>query len=114
MGPVAPPGHPARRGSIVYLNHRGTNLSVDIGIAHVRDVVMPALQEIDGCVGELSLVVDQQSGVTRHQRLGDLGEAMRASVERRWHPSATAPRWFAGSAQVENGTSPCCTATTVA
>ena len=35
--------------------------SIDVGIAHIRDVALPALQRMDGFIG-LSLLVDRDSG----------------------------------------------------
>jgi heme-degrading monooxygenase HmoA len=54
--------------------------SIDAGIAHVRDEVMPRLQEVDGCVG-LSLLADQQAGRCIVTTAWETEEAMRASEE---------------------------------
>ncbi|OBF62173.1 hypothetical protein A5756_01440 [Mycobacterium sp. 852002-53434_SCH5985345] len=75
-------------------------LSVDIGIAHVRDIVMPALMEIDGCVG-LSLLVDRQSGTCIATSSWDSIDAMRASAERVAPIRDQAALMFDGSARVE-------------
>jgi hypothetical protein len=75
-------------------------LSVDIGIAHVRDVVMPALTEIDGCAG-LSLLVDRQSGTCIATSSWDSIDAMRASAERVAPIRDQAALMFDGSARVE-------------
>ena len=75
-------------------------LSVDIGIAHVRDVVMPALQEIDGCVG-LSLLVDRQSGTCIATSSWETIEAMRAGAERVAPIRDRAALMFDGSARIE-------------
>lgn len=75
-------------------------LSVDIGIAHVRDVVMPALMEIDGCVG-LSLLVDRQSGTCIATSSWETIEAMRASAERVAPIRDRAALMFDGSARIE-------------
>ncbi len=75
-------------------------LSVDIGIAHVRDIVMPALTEIDGCVG-MSLLVDRQSGTCIATSSWDSIDAMRASAERVAQIRDQAALMFDGSARVE-------------
>lgn len=75
-------------------------LSVDIGIAHIRDVVMPAMQEMDGCVG-VSLLVDRQSGTCIATSAWESIETMRASAERVAPIRDRAALMFDGSAQVE-------------
>jgi heme-degrading monooxygenase HmoA len=54
--------------------------SVDAGVAHIRDAVMPRLQEVDGCVG-LSLLADQRTGRCIVTTSWETEEAMRASAE---------------------------------
>lgn len=75
-------------------------LSIDIGIAHVRDVVMPALTEIDGCVG-LSLLVDRQSGTCIATSSWESIDAMRGSDTRVAPIRDRAALMFDGSARVE-------------
>ncbi len=75
-------------------------LSVDIGIAHVRDVVMPALKEFDGFVG-LSLLVDRQSGVSILTSSWETMAAMRGSAERVAIIRDQAALMFDGSARLE-------------
>jgi quinol monooxygenase YgiN len=55
--------------------------SIDAGIAHVRDEVMPELQGMAGCVG-ISLLVNRQSGRCIVTTAWETEEAMRASMER--------------------------------
>lgn len=54
--------------------------SIDSGIEHIREEVMPALQQIDGYVG-VSLLVDRQSGRCIATTAWETDEAMRASAE---------------------------------
>jgi heme-degrading monooxygenase HmoA len=74
--------------------------SIDAGIAHMRDTVMPALEGIPGCVG-LSLLVDRTSGRCIATSSWDSEEAMRASAETIRPIRDQAAELFGGSAQVE-------------
>jgi hypothetical protein len=97
----APP--PRQEGLVVYARSttiQAQPLSVDIGTAHVRDVVMPALREIDGYVG-LSLLVDRQSGACIATSAWNTLAAMRASAERVAPVRDRAAMMFDGSARVE-------------
>ena len=74
---------PRRKGWTVYA--RSTTIqaqpsSIDAGVAHIRDDVMPRLQEVDGCVG-LSLLADKQTGRCILTTAWETEEAMRASAE---------------------------------
>jgi hypothetical protein len=74
--------------------------SIDAGIAHIRNEVMPALEQIDGCVG-LSLLVDRESGRCIATSAWETEEAMRASAERVRPLRDRAAEMFGGSATVE-------------
>ena len=74
--------------------------SIDAGIAHIRDSVMPALEGIDGCVG-VSLLVNRESGRCIATSSWESEEAMRASEESIRPIRERAAELFAGSAQVE-------------
>lgn len=74
--------------------------SIDAGIAHIRDEVMPALQAIDGCVG-VSLLVDRQSGRCIATSAWESDEAMHASAEQIQPIRDRAAQMFGGPATVE-------------
>ena len=79
---------------------QGQPSSIDAGIAHMRDSVMPALEGIDGCVG-LSLLVDRTSGRCIATTSWESEEAMRASEQSIRRIRDRAAELFGGSAQVE-------------
>ena len=74
--------------------------SIDAGIAHMRDTVMPALEGIPGCLG-LSLLVDRTSGRCIATSSWDSEEAMRASEETMRPIRDQAAELFGGSTQIE-------------
>ena len=74
--------------------------SIDTGIAHVRDTVMPALDEgVEGYTG-LSLLVDRSSGRCIATSAWQSEEAMRASAES-IRPIRYPADVFGGTADVE-------------
>jgi len=74
--------------------------SIDAGIAHVRDEVMPALQAMAGFVG-LSLLVDRQSGRCIATSAWETEEAMRASAEELRPIRDRAAQMFGGTADTD-------------
>jgi hypothetical protein len=74
--------------------------SIDAGIAYVRDVVMPALQQMDGCMG-LSLLVDRGSGRCIATSSWKTDKAMHASGEQVLPLQQRAAEIFGGSPTVD-------------
>jgi quinol monooxygenase YgiN/heme-degrading monooxygenase HmoA len=74
--------------------------SIDDGIAHVRDEVLPAIMGVDGCVG-LSLLVDRQSGRCIATSAWQSAGAMLASEEQVRPLRDRAAEIFGGSSQVD-------------
>jgi hypothetical protein len=73
---------------------------IDTGIAHVRDVVLPVLTAMPGCVG-LSLLVDRDSGRCIATSAWQSADALRASAEEIHPIRYRAVDAFGGTAQVE-------------
>ncbi|WP_081286907.1 antibiotic biosynthesis monooxygenase [Mycobacterium colombiense] len=74
--------------------------SIDAGIAHVRDEVMPALQGMPGCIG-VSLLVDRRSGRCIATSAWESEESMRTSGETVTPIRDRASEMFGGTADVE-------------
>ncbi|OBI48139.1 hypothetical protein A5707_18500 [Mycobacterium kyorinense] len=75
--------------------------SIDAGVAHVRDVVMPTLQQIDGCVG-VSLLVDREAGRCIATSSWETLQAMQASAEQVRPVRDQAAGVFGGSPTVDD------------
>ncbi len=74
--------------------------SIDAGVAHIRDEVMPMLSGMDGCVG-LSMLADRTSGRCIVTSAWQSEEAMRASAEQLRPVRDRAAEMLGGRAQVD-------------
>jgi heme-degrading monooxygenase HmoA len=94
---------PSQRRQIMYARSSTFHAqpsSIDAGIAHVRDTVMPALEPLDGYTG-VSLLVDRSSGRCIATSAWQSEEAMRSSAESVRAVRDRAAELFGGSADVE-------------
>lgn len=73
---------------------------IDAGIAHVRDEVMPALRDIDGCVG-MSVLADRESGRCIATSSWKNADAMQAAAELVRPIRDRAANMFGGAGTVE-------------
>jgi quinol monooxygenase YgiN len=74
--------------------------SIDAGVAHVRDEVMPVLQGMDGCIG-LSMLVDRTSGNCIVTSAWQTEEAMHASEEQLRPVRERAAEMLGGRPQID-------------
>jgi quinol monooxygenase YgiN len=74
--------------------------SIDAGVAYIRDDVMPALQDMEGCIG-LSMMVDRRSGRCIATSAWQSEETMRATEEGVQPMRDRAGEILGGSPQVE-------------
>jgi hypothetical protein len=78
----------------------GQPSSICAGIDYVRDVVMPALRQMDGCIG-LSLLVDRGSGRCIATSSWETDKAMHASGQQVLPLQRRAAQIFGGSVTVD-------------
>jgi heme-degrading monooxygenase HmoA len=74
--------------------------SIDAGIAHMRDEVLPALKKLDGFVG-LSLMVDRDSGRCIATSAWETEDAMRESATQVGPVRSRAAEILGGTSEVE-------------
>src|ERR1700758_181004 len=92
-----------KRGWIVYARSstiQAQPSSIDAGIALVRDEIMPALQDMPGCIG-ISVLANRQSGRCIVTTAWESEEAMRDSAERATSMRERAAETLGGTASVD-------------
>ena len=91
------------RGSAVYARSttiQANQSSVDAGVTHIRDEVVPALQQLDGFIG-LSMMLDRESGRCIATSAWQSEEALRASADQVQPVRNRAAEILGGSPEVE-------------
>jgi hypothetical protein len=90
-------------GWVVYARSTTINAqrgSIDAGVAHIRDEVLPALMQLDGFVG-LSMMLDRESGRCIATSAWASEDALRASAGQVGPVRSRAAEILGGSAEVE-------------